>query len=411
VTGKGTNTREHELLAFERRIQSLFDEAASDRDVMKRNEERVHRAIDQGPVRPRRWKSVAGALAIATAGLAIALLTAAVHSRLTQPSSPASTTKTKAILRSSVATEAPLGSCRLPVTTDAERGFYSHGFVDFPTGAYVADQSSGGRSRIYDRQLERWIPFSSPFAAQWPSPDGRTLAYETAFGRLSLNGDGGDIHLVNLASGQDHVIWSNRVDRAYLAGYSEAGIVFFVVSAESGTADTAAIGTWVINPADGSLKMLSSSDESVIGVAGRWAWWLDEVAWQLFRVDLQTGAKELWMNVLQFRAQNNYNGGIVLIGFDQQRNPVIRIGSRDPGTAYTVFVLTAPNQRRVIYAGHQGDATDFDPTGAVSDGQGIWFGNFDNSAIWLLRDSTLTRVPVHGLPHEAAAMAVVGPCS
>jgi hypothetical protein len=101
-----------------------------------------------------------------------------------------------------------------------------------------------------------------------------------------------------------------------------------------------------------------------------------------------------------------------ILGFDNQYRPIYRFGSRDPGVANKVVLLSAPDQAVVIYSGHQGDATGFDPTQAIGDAHGIWFGSFFNSTVWLYHHGTLEKIPVLGLPQGSASIIdLAGSCS
>jgi hypothetical protein len=226
------------------------------------------------------------------------------------------------------------------------------------------------------------------------------------------------IHLVDLVGGQgDRVIWTNALDDATILGYSEVGVVFMVNArpAPLGTrvdVDAAALGHWLLNPADGRLTKISmpQGPQPPNTAAGPYLWTTRQPKNQLVRIDLQTGAEQPWHDMREFEPTHGPAGNI--IGFDNQYRPIYRFGSRDPGVAYKVVLLSAPDQAVVIYSGHQGDATGFDPTEAIGDSHGIWFGDFFNSAVWLYHAGTLDRVPVNGLPQGSASIIdLAGPCS
>jgi len=422
--GRNEPYSEEELLQFERSLLSLVEDRVRDQDVMARSELRLRRAMAAAPKRARRWRwSMAGVMAITVALVGVGMLTAAVHGGLIHFGTTASTAKPQPTVTTNVATPAPERSCQLPVRTDTAQGLdTAHGFVNFPDGNYVADRTVPGRNATYDAPLKRWIPFSlkvSLQAFQTLSPDGRTFVYVSGSPVGPGPSRGGTaIHLVDLiAGGGDRVIWKNDIDDATILGYSDLGVVFMVNAPPTpvGTrvnVDAAALGHWLLNPADGSLRTIAMPQgPSYPSIAvGSFFWTTRFPNNQLVRIDLRTGAEETWQDMRQFEPATGAAGQ--LLGFDSQYHPIYRFGSRDPGVAYKVLLLSAPNQPVVIYSGQQGDATGFDPTEAIGDAHGIWFGNFLNSAVWLYHAGKLERIPVHGLPHGATDIIdLAGACS
>ncbi len=414
---------EEQLLQFERRLLAMFEDRAGNQDVMARSERRLRQAMVSAATPARRWRSsVAGVSAVTVALFGVAMLTAAVHGGLIHLGPTTSTAKPQPTVTTSIATPAPPRSCRLPVRTDDTYGHYSHGFVNYPDGAYVPDSTVAGRIATYDAPLKRWIPFSMNVAYQAfqsLAPDGRTYVYVSGSPVGPGPSRGGTaIHLVDLVGGGgDRVIWKNDIDDATILGYSELGVVFMVGSPPTpvgtrGNVDAAALGHWLLNPADGSLRKISMPQgPTPPNIAAGPALWSSRLPnEQLVRIDLRTGAVEAWLDMRQFQPANGPAGE--LLGFDSQYHPIFRFGSRDPGVAYKVVLLSAPDQPVVIYSGHQGDATGFDPTQAIGDAHGIWFGNYFNSAVWLYHAGTLDRVPVNGLPQGSASIIhLAGSCS
>jgi hypothetical protein len=421
--GRNEPTSEEQLLQVERRLLSIFEDRTADQEVMARSERRLRHAMAAAARPARRWRSsVAGVTALMVALFGVAMLTAAVHGGLIHLGTTTSTAKPQPTVTTSIATPAPPLSCRLPVRTDDTHGQYSHGFVNYPDGAYVPDTTVAGRIATYDAPLKRWIPFSMNVAHQAYqalSPDGRTFLYVSGspVGPGPYHGDTA-IHLVDLVGGQgDRVVWKNALDDATILGYSEVGVVFMVNArpAPLGTrvdVDAAALGHWLLNPADGRLTKISmpQGPQPPNMAAGPYLWTTRQPKNQLVRIDLQTGAEQPWHDMREFEPTHGPAGNI--IGFDNQYRPIYRFGSRDPGVAYKVVLLSAPDQAVVIYTGHQGDATGFDPTQAIGDAHGIWFGNFFGSAVWLYHAGTLDRVRVNGLPQGSASIIdLAGACS
>jgi hypothetical protein len=412
---------DEEFFQFERRLLSMFEDRAWDQRVMARSEQRLRQTMAATAKPSRRWRSSAAGVIAAVALLGVAMLTAAVHGGVIHLGTTASTSKPQPTVTTSLGTPAP-ESCRLPVTTDDTQGRFAHGFVNFPDGNYVPDSSAAGRYATYDAPLKRWIPYSLKVelqAYQTLAPDGRTFVYVSGapVGPGPYRGDTA-IHLVDLVGSEgDRVIWKNAKDDATILGYSERGVVFMVHARPTpvGTrvdVDTAALGHWLLKPADGSLKRISMPQGPTPPniAAGPYFWTTRWPKNQLVRIDLQTGAEQPWHDMNEFEATHGPAGNI--LGFDNQYRPIYRFGSRDPGVANKVVLLSAPDQAVVIYSGHQGDATGFDPTQAIGDAHGIWFGNFFNSTVWLYHAGTLERIPVLGLPQGSASIIdLAGSCS
>jgi hypothetical protein len=148
--GRNEPNSDEQLLQFERRLISIFEDRAGDQETMARSERRLRQAM--AVAKPaRRWRSsVAGVVAVMVAGLGVALVTAAVRGGLIHLGSTASTAKPKPAVKTSLGTPAPERSCRLPVTTDDTQGRFAHGFVNFPDGNYLPDTSAAGRYATYD---------------------------------------------------------------------------------------------------------------------------------------------------------------------------------------------------------------------------------------------------------------------
>jgi len=99
-----------------------------------------------------------------------------------------------------------------------------------------------------------------------------------------------------------------------------------------------------------------------------------------------------------------HGGNYGYLGSDHGR-AVFRLGSRDPGTKYSVVVIES-GQATTLYTGSAGDSKDFDPTGVYSDAHGLWLGNADGLRVWLWSRSTgLQSFKVSGLPQAPSGYA------
>jgi hypothetical protein len=105
------------------------------------------------------------------------------------------------------------------------------------------------------------------------------------------------------------------------------------------------------------------------------------------------------------------------VGSDGHGRTVYRLGSRDPGTKYSVVVVES-GHATTIYSGTVGDSAHFDPLGLSGDAHGLWLGDFDPSLLWLwteasgLREFKITNVPPApaGYQYTFVSFSPAGPC-
>lgn len=251
--------------------------------------------------------------------------------------------------------------CHLPVdavTTASNPGSdvvinTSLGFVNIPTGTFSVDPHAkvsdlpGGsiyRPSTYSSALHRWLPVDSRAV----SPDSRSYAYTT----------GSELHVVDAAARKDRKVWTHspNID---LITWTAAGILVSTVPPQGGV-----MLLWRVDPTSGAATQASMSDDPTF-----------------FR---GTGYSQ--------------TQGTSYLGGDSSGRSVFRLGGRDQGTSYYI-VLVDSGRTSTIYAGRQGDATDFDPVGVSFDGNGLWFGNYDGSRVWWWKESAgLQSFRVSGTP-------------
>jgi hypothetical protein len=279
---------------------------------------------------------------------------------------------------SSVAQSAPASfSCALPViTTSSTTNPYlgpkiSAGFVNIPSGEFSVDpaaalqdlpsDTSGLWSATYSSPLKRWLPADS----RTVSPDGRSYVYvkwlpgDANYSIKGVTPTSTELHVVNAAKKTDRKLW--------------------------GTADLITIDMW---DSQGILV-----DTSPKGGGSPGVWRIDPATGGVTRAPPDAGQAGLPFDALP-------PSGIwsMTIGQDKQGRAVFRIGSRDPGTKYSVVVVES-GRATTLYSGVAGDATDFDPGGVYSDAHGLWLGNDDGSRVWLWTKSARLRgFKVTGLP-------------
>ena len=268
----------------------------------------------------------------------------------------------------SVITPLPL-DCRLPVYAGPPG---SGGFVVFPGGSFIPDQSSsvtvpatsptpppvGGPGPgygqpyglSYDRQLSRWLPVQPSQV----SPDGARYAY------AGTNG----IYVVNVASGtqselgegQNWTIVAVQTDAVY-AGDPQAGGLW--VLPFSGTPrQITKVGYWRVASKTAAYGTATSAVPS--GASN-----------VIQRLDLATGASSDWFT----RAGTNSS----ITGLDGKGNPIINVGYLN-GSGSEIWIATGTTSATAI-AGYSpqypGGFNSFNTP--VADSHGIWFaGNYGN---------------------------------
>lgn len=296
----------------------------------------------------------------------------------------------RATSASTAAQPAPASfACALPVirtsfTGNPSLGFeMSAGFVNIPTGEFSVDPAAtlqdlpsdtgGPYSTTYSSPLKRWLPADSRSVSQ----DGRSYAYVKWLPRDSNYSIKGvapastELHVVNAAKKTDRKLWSTA-DFITIVTWDAQGILV-----ETSPKGGGSPGVWRIEPATGRVTRAPSEAEQASLPA-------DALP--------QSGTSSM------------------TLGQDKQGRAVFRIGSRDPGTRYSVVVVES-GRATAIYSGVAGDATDFDPGGVYSDAHGLWLGNNDGSRVWLWTKSAgLRSFKVTGMPYGNGSLDPAGEC-
>ena len=280
-------------------------------------------------------------------------------------------------------------ACALPVirtgfTGNPSLGFeISAGFVNIPTGEFSGDPAAtlqdlpsdtgGPYSATYSSPLKRWLPADSRSV----SPDGRLYAYikwlpnDANYSIKGVSPSSAELHVVDAAKMTDRRLWS--------------------------TADLITIDMW-----DAQAILVETSPK---GGGSPGAWRIDPATGRVTRVSLEAEQARLPADVLPQSGTSS-----MTLGQDKQGRAVFRIGSRDPGTKYSVVVVES-GRATTIYSGVAGDATDFDPGGVYSDAHGLWLGNSDGSRVWLWTKSAgLRSFNVTGLPYGSGSLGPAGEC-
>ena len=270
-------------------------------------------------------------------------------------------------------------ACRLPIVQWVQKTQGLEplaGFLNYPAGTFSADPTGdvvldGDRYRTaarpylygggpgagaYDWPLARWVP-ATPRNV---SPDGSHYAYSAEFGA---------IHDVDVATGNERVLKAPAGPDTVLY-YAKEGI-YFNHAWEGPTGP----GLWLMDPRTGNVQTVFTN-QPVDAVGGFAAWVPDVNAAdphpvfsqqaggnqpnQMLRRDLNGGATVPWL----------YQPGKILhvVGFDQNKHPLIDVFPGDPSGGSTVWQVPSANQGRAIY-------TSTGSAGVIADGHGIWFSD------------------------------------
>jgi hypothetical protein len=346
---------------------------------MRENEfrDRLRDALGEPPPlpAPQLTPSDAGAsrgyprgMALVAVGLAVVLVLALVASRIalrptgmTQPGANGGVAMPTDAFPCSLAVEA--------MSTAQDSGqdsvtSVSLGFVNIPGGGFQVDPAATVAGlpgaitgeNFYSAALKRWVP--APIQAI--SPDGLSYTYVKLLpaGATYSNATSSEVHVFDVVKNSDRKVWSSS-SSVLLVNWDSAGILVSVMPFRGG-----AVLLWRINPATGAVSQAPmDADPSLLPTSA-----------------LPGG------------------GSSMTVGPDGHGQYVQWLGSRDPGTKYSVVVV-ASGKVTTIYSGTVGDSMNFDPAGVYSDGHGLWLGNVGGSPVWLWSQSSgLRSFPVTGLP-------------
>lgn len=260
------------------------------------------------------------------------------------------------------------------------------GFLNIPSGDFRVDPKatvsdlppSGGLGPTYSAQLKRWIAALPPMI----SPDGRSYAWVISLPQDAASYSqytSAELHVYDVEKKVDRKVWSQPQSIGMIR-WDASGILVSTVPFKGGP-----LLYWRIDPASGKATQAPNDSD----------------------------LRHLPLGMLP-PGNRNYS----TMGTDSHGNTLFRIGSRDPGTRYSVMVGSASGKFTTLYEGAQGDGTNFDPQGMTSDDHGIWMGNADGSRVWLwnessgLKDFKVTNTPPApaGYDYTSTFFYPSGPC-
>jgi hypothetical protein len=363
-------------------FRSLFRSAIGEPEVPAHlsNQARLalKQSLDRQTPRLREGLAVLAALVAAVAVVAT-LLAPRVLTHVQQPAAISSPSPSPLATSPSPDPNA----CRLPVVVEDDTNLtmqLTAGFIDVASGHFSAEQVSFADlphvatisksqvtavgidllSAVYDPVVKRWLPSSVV------SPDQLSYVY------VSVTGQSSEVHIFDLVQHHDRIV--------------------------STFSDAIGVSRWTV---DG----IYASGTPFAG--GKLRYW---------RIDPLTGrASEI--NEATFNPYASLISGPGSFGVSgaDPEHALYTVGSRDPGTRYTDFVII-DGKRTNIYSGINGDRMDFDPVNVGYDGPRLWFSNYDSKYLWSWTAATgLTRhsVQIPGLPDAArhsVVYTIAGPC-
>ncbi len=291
-------------------------------------------------------------------------------------------------------------ACRLPVVWDAQvddfTTLHKSGFITFPSGKLTEDTAAPKTSSFYDRAYSKWLPV-------WRndvSSDGRRYAYTDG---NPISGDTkGKVHLVDLATGTDRVLYSGA-PIFYVIDFAGEGIY---LSASGG--EGYGRGLWLESTAGGTPRLINRSViDPVLGDGAAWGiafnaadphpgpGGLEGPYNELTRVDLVTGSSTSFF----------YRPGTTIEPFGIDQSGRLFVGVlKDWSGPEDVWRIASPTEASRITTF---TSAVYPSELAAVDRYGMWFtGGYMPAAVWLYAGGTF-----HNLANvRADSFAVAGGC-
>jgi hypothetical protein len=269
-------------------------------------------------------------------------------------------------------------SCRLPVSFSTSIGAIPNqsAFIAFPSASVTIDPSGKGGA-YFDRAFSRWLTVGRNAV----SPDGAHYAY------VDL-GDQGVfyVHVVDVLTGRDRALTENGNGFSFqpsVFDYATEGI--FIVQAF----ERIQPGLWLVDPATGSMRQVSSAAGLQLSRGGGIFWTGDlnpadpnpvmtgssagTLPDQIDRLDIRSGGNVTWL----YRPGR----GFLIVGLDVRGHPLIDAYAGNPQaqpktdpidhSATELMLALDPTTQMTIYKGTLVETLG----GAISDSHGIWFGS------------------------------------
>jgi hypothetical protein len=279
-------------------------------------------------------------------------------------------------------------NCRLPVSGDFGTATSAAGFLSFSNKTLVRDSTAPVGSTFYDRAYSKWLP-------TWRgavSPDGSRYAY--AKGDSTHVPTTGTLHVLDVATGADHVIYSGR-PMYNVVDFAAEGI--YVTSADL----EVPVGLLLMNPSGGQPKLIIRTIlQPTLGNGAAWGLGFNSAdphpglggmigpENEILRFDLRSGSATRWL----------YKPGasFEMLGFDNAGN--LYLSDQIDANTDEILEVAANATSRVVFFDGKAQTEHQTPYGvAAVDSYGTWFigrspAGGVGTSVWLATGSRLQQV-------------------
>ena len=258
-------------------------------------------------------------------------------------------------------------SCRLPVVTPTQAGW-----ITFPDGSFQADAKANvqlpGHStapffqKSYDKSYERWLPVQRDAI----SPDGQHYAYADPPAAAGQAPSGG-VHVVDLATGADHLFRESAADWVIL-DYEAEGV--YLATQPAGPALPS--GLWLLDPTGQRPLRQIDTSHSWQYISGGRAWATGDPLTghgpgpgsRLLGLDLGTGVIVSWYKRTDIE--------FVVTGADGAGHPLLQTIKSYPNQ---LLLVTAQELAATLPPAAGAALPQLGKAHPVSDANGLWLGD------------------------------------